>query len=258
MEEAYRQTAREHAAARQEAARRDANESVQQIVENLPASPEPKRKDKRRRLVIEKLPKRSRLVLLATIGLATLLGGGTLGLASYAHSGYFVRLHNNELAIYKGRLGGFLWFQPTITKLTQVDTSQVLPSRIPDLKSGKFESSFSGALNYITALQIERAKLLQGAPGIAMVSVSKGNIGTSGLGSCQTVALGCHHVVVNVQNFAPNNVIHIACADSSGEFYSYSVTTGSDGSSNTETCLYGFAGATVTVTVDGVSGSVIW
>ena len=64
-----------------------------------------------------------------------LVGGAGFAVAWYARGSYFVGLTSDELTIYKGRPGGLLWFQPTVARQTQVRTSDVLPSRLADLKS---------------------------------------------------------------------------------------------------------------------------
>jgi protein phosphatase len=103
-------------------------------------------------------------VIAFVILLVALIGGAGVAVALYARGSYFVGLNNNELTVYKGRPGGLLWFQPTVAQHTQVHTSDVLPSRLSDLNSGKEEASLAAALDYINRLQAERAQQLQTSP----------------------------------------------------------------------------------------------
>jgi serine/threonine protein phosphatase PrpC len=110
-------------------------------------------------------PPRRRAITLRVIGfialLAALIGGAGFAVAWYARGSYFVGLTNDELTVYKGRPGGLLWFQPTVARHTQVYTTDVLPSRLSDLRTGKEEPSLSQALDYVSRLQVEKTQQLQ-------------------------------------------------------------------------------------------------
>jgi hypothetical protein len=92
------------------------------------------------------------------------------------------------------------------------------------------------------------------------VTVSRGARGVSPNGTCKKLSDNCNWVHVAIRNFAPSTSVRIGCSSSGPEFYHYSVTTGSGGSSDSEFggCIFGPRGATVTVTANGVSGSVVW
>lgn len=98
-----------------------------------------------------------RVVGFLAIVLVLILGAAFV-VAWYARGSYFVGLDGTQLTIYKGRPGGLLWFQPTVAKKTEATTSQVLPSRLPDLRSGKEEPSLSAAQTYVTTLLAEAAR----------------------------------------------------------------------------------------------------
>ncbi|HEX3425185.1 MAG TPA: Stp1/IreP family PP2C-type Ser/Thr phosphatase [Acidimicrobiales bacterium] len=106
-------------------------------------------------------PKRSaftwRVVGFLAIFLVLIAGAG-LVVAWYARGSYFVGLDGAQLTIYKGRPGGLLWFQPTVAKMTGATTSQVLPSRLPDLRSGKEEPSLGAAQTYVSTLLAEATR----------------------------------------------------------------------------------------------------
>jgi PPM family protein phosphatase len=103
---------------------------------------------------------KTRPVTLRVVGflalLIALIGGAGVAVAWYARSSYFVGLNNDVLTIYKGRPGGLLWFKPTVAKTTDVQSTDVLPSRLSDLRSGKEEPSLSQAEAYVTRLQAEQ------------------------------------------------------------------------------------------------------
>jgi protein phosphatase len=87
--------------------------------------------------------------------LLLLVGGAAFAVALYARGTYFVALDHGQLAIYKGRPGGLLWFRPTLADRTGVRASDVLPYRLADLGSGKEEPSLRQARAYVSSLQAE-------------------------------------------------------------------------------------------------------
>ncbi|MDQ1418767.1 MAG: family protein phosphatase [Acidimicrobiaceae bacterium] len=94
--------------------------------------------------------------------LIALVAGAGFAVAWYARGSYFVGLTSDELTIFKGRPGGLLWFEPTVAQKTAVRTSDVLPSRLSDLRAGKEEPSLGQARDYVTRLQAEKTQLAQG------------------------------------------------------------------------------------------------
>ena len=93
--------------------------------------------------------------------LIALIGGAGVAVAWYARGSYFVGLNNNELTIYQGRPGGLLWFEPTVARRTNVQASDVLPSRLSDLRNGKEEPSLGQAQDYVARLRLEKAQLTE-------------------------------------------------------------------------------------------------
>jgi len=104
-------------------------------------------------------PPRQRAVTWRVVGffviLALLIAGAGVAIALYARGSYFVGLDNGQLTIYKGRPGGLLWFQPTVVQRTATAATQVLPERLPDLRSGKEEPSIPAARSYVASLAAE-------------------------------------------------------------------------------------------------------
>jgi protein phosphatase len=87
--------------------------------------------------------------------LVVLLGGAFAAIGWYARGSYYVGIADAELTIYRGRPGGLLWFQPTVSERTGVPVAAVLPSRLDDLRGGKEEASLADARHYVQNLQAE-------------------------------------------------------------------------------------------------------
>ena len=105
------------------------------------------------------LPRRPRRVTVRLIGFVLVIvlvfAGGAIAVVTYARDSYYVGLGSpgpaqppasaRPLVIYKGRPGGLLWFKPTLAQRTQVLSTQVLPSRLPDLQKGRQEPNLAAA-----------------------------------------------------------------------------------------------------------------
>jgi protein phosphatase len=95
-----------------------------------------------------------RVIAFAAAVLAVLLVvGATVGW--YARKTYYVGLSGKQVAIFKGRPGGFLWFNPSVEQRTDLRVDDVLPARQPDLKAGHSEPSLANAQRYVTRLRQE-------------------------------------------------------------------------------------------------------
>jgi protein phosphatase len=97
-------------------------------------------------------------VVAFTIILLVLVAGVIAAIGVYARGSYFVGVDHAQLTIYKGKPGGLLWFQPTVVERTGVATTDVLPTRLTDLQSGKEEASLNDARQYVHNLQTEAAQ----------------------------------------------------------------------------------------------------
>lgn len=97
--------------------------------------------------------------------LLMILGGISAAVWWFGERSYFVGLEGNQVAIFKGRPGGLLWIQPTVTQRTALTTSTVLPARVPDLRAGKEEPSLAAAQQYVSNLAQEAKSLPAGTPG---------------------------------------------------------------------------------------------
>jgi protein phosphatase len=110
-------------------------------------------------------------VIVFVVVLGLILGAAAGAVTIYARETFYVGLSKSgsppTLVIYRGRPGGLLWFQPTVDSRTPWTTSQVLPSRVPDLQRGKIEPSVASAKAYITRLLAEQATNQAAASGAA-------------------------------------------------------------------------------------------
>ncbi|HEY1636478.1 MAG TPA: Stp1/IreP family PP2C-type Ser/Thr phosphatase [Acidimicrobiales bacterium] len=105
--------------------------------------------------------------------LLMILGGISAAVWWFGERSYFVGLQGNQVAIFKGRPGGLLWIQPSLSQRTNLTTctipgaapgSTVLPSRVADLKAGKEEPSLGASQQYVANLTQEAKSLPAGAP----------------------------------------------------------------------------------------------
>ncbi|HEV3402544.1 MAG TPA: Stp1/IreP family PP2C-type Ser/Thr phosphatase [Acidimicrobiales bacterium] len=78
--------------------------------------------------------------------------------AWYARSTYYVGVDGDRVAIFKGRPGGLLWFEPTLHERKPLTTADVLPARLPDLRAGHQVSSKADADRYVNEIRQEAAR----------------------------------------------------------------------------------------------------
>jgi protein phosphatase len=97
-------------------------------------------------------------VALFVVLVVAVLGIAAVSVAWYARSAYFVGLNGDQVAIFKGRPGGLLWFDPTLDQRTALTRADVPAGRLPDLQSGKEEPDKASALRYVDNLRQEAAQ----------------------------------------------------------------------------------------------------
>jgi protein phosphatase len=73
----------------------------------------------------------------------------------YGTDSWYVALDQNHLAVYQGRPGGFLWFQPRLVDRTDVTTSGVLAFHLPALHTDQEQPTLAAAKRYIDDLHAE-------------------------------------------------------------------------------------------------------
>ena len=73
----------------------------------------------------------------------------------YGRSGYFIGFDSNDqVAIYRGRVGGILWFQPTIETQTSMSGEELPEDILRDVALNREFSSSSQASKYLALIRI--------------------------------------------------------------------------------------------------------
>jgi protein phosphatase len=91
--------------------------------------------------------------------LTLVLGVAVAAVGWYARRTYYVGLDGDQVAVYKGRPGGLLWFKPTLHQRKPLTVHDVLPSRVADLRAGQPEASKADADRYVNRLREEAAEV---------------------------------------------------------------------------------------------------
>ena len=96
---------------------------------------------------------RGGMILFWSASVAIILGVITT-IGVYARSGYFIDFNeDNNVVIYRGRVGGVLWFQPTVDTQTELNRSE-LPEYVRlDVQTNRAFSSSAQAANYLNEAQ---------------------------------------------------------------------------------------------------------
>jgi serine/threonine protein phosphatase PrpC len=87
--------------------------------------------------------------ILFIVLLLAVLAGAYFAVRWYDTNSYFVRVDHDELVIYQGRIGGFLWYHPEEVERTGVTTADVPTIYLQSLQSGVQESSVASARLYV-------------------------------------------------------------------------------------------------------------
>jgi protein phosphatase len=98
-----------------------------------------------------------RLVLFLVVFVG-ILGIGAAAVAWYAKGAYFVGLDGDQVAVFRGRPGGFLWYNPELVERKQLSVGDILPAKVDDLRAGKEEPTKADADRYVNNLQQEAAE----------------------------------------------------------------------------------------------------
>lgn len=124
------------------------------------AAPEevaPRRRDRRRaKRRARRAARGRRLVSVRTLLFVLLFGailyGAYFAVRWYDTNSYYVAVSHNELVIYQGRIGGFLWYHPVEVERTGVTTADVPAYYVDQLDVGVERSSVADARTYVTNL----------------------------------------------------------------------------------------------------------
>ena len=92
-------------------------------------------------------------VIAFLVVLVLVLGGAAAAVGFYARGSYFVGLDEGNVAIFKGRPGGLLWFSPTVEERTTLTEAGVPPARKDDVANGHPVASLDEARTYVRNLE---------------------------------------------------------------------------------------------------------
>lgn len=94
-------------------------------------------------------------VLLFWGALASLVFGGIAIVGVYARSGYFIGFNSDDnVSIYRGRVGGLLWFQPTIDTETELSGSELPDDILRDVVLNRTFTSSGTARKFLSMVEI--------------------------------------------------------------------------------------------------------
>jgi serine/threonine protein phosphatase PrpC len=114
------------------------------------------REPRRERLHRLGVPRRVTLrVVLFFLVLLAVPAGAVAVVRWYAMDNWYVAIDRGDLAVYQGRPGGFLGFEPRLVELSTVTTAEVLPFRLADLRRTVSEPTLVAAKRYIANLHQE-------------------------------------------------------------------------------------------------------
>ena len=86
-----------------------------------------------------------------------MLAGAFYAVRWYDTNSYFVGVNNNELVIYQGRIGGFLWYNPVEVRAHRCDhRRRPRPATSTSSRAGVEETSVANARSYVHNLETTR------------------------------------------------------------------------------------------------------
>lgn len=100
----------------------------------------------------------ARVVLFAIL-LLGLLGGVAGVIGWYVENAYYVGLSKGEVVVYHGRIGGLLWFHPSVVDRTGIFVQQIIPPLVPTLRNGVQETTLQAAEGYVSVLKKDQGLL---------------------------------------------------------------------------------------------------
>ncbi len=90
--------------------------------------------------------------VIVVVVVAAVIYGAFYAVRWYNNNSYYVRAQGNQLVIYQGRIGGFLWYRPVVVERTGVTTNDVPPPYRSSVQNGVQESSLTNARMYVQNL----------------------------------------------------------------------------------------------------------
>jgi protein phosphatase len=92
-------------------------------------------------------------VVVFVLALLVLIGVVVGALGWYARNTFYVQIDDEEVVIFKGRPGGFLWFDPTVEERTGITVDEVPDARLPELEDGVDKATLDDAERYVANLE---------------------------------------------------------------------------------------------------------
>lgn len=80
----------------------------------------------------------------------------------YVDHSYYVGLRQDEVVIFQGRPGGFLWLHPHVVATSGLTTAHILPYHLASLRSGVQEPSLGAARAFVANLRSESQATIGG------------------------------------------------------------------------------------------------
>ncbi len=87
------------------------------------------------------------------VAMLLVLGGAAVAIGFYARGSYYVGLDDDQVAIFKGRPGGILWFSPTVEEVTPITEAAVPPARVEAVRQGHPVATLEEARSYVRSLE---------------------------------------------------------------------------------------------------------
>lgn len=101
-----------------------------------------------------------RVALFVLVFVAVLAGAAGF-VVWFDKASFFVGLDKGYVAIFQGRPGGLLWFQPSVVERTTLRPTDLLASNVVYLRQGMEESSYQAARNLVHDLSLEKSLVAQ-------------------------------------------------------------------------------------------------
>ncbi|MGC8481082.1 MAG: SpoIIE family protein phosphatase, partial [Acidimicrobiales bacterium] len=121
---------------------------------------------------------RSGLVTARTIGFFLLLAvivAGAVGLVDlYASHAYFVGKNHGQVAIFKGRPGGILWFDPVVVERTSLSVDKLNPAQSLQISHDVTEPSLAAARTFVHNLSRVGAPTTSSVPTTSTTTTGAG------------------------------------------------------------------------------------
>ncbi len=95
----------------------------------------------------------------------------------YVDHSYYVGLRQDEVVIFQGRPGGFLWLHPHVVATSGLTTAHILPYHLASLRSGVQEPSLGAARAFVANLRSESQATIGG--GTSTTSTTGGGTSTT-------------------------------------------------------------------------------